>query len=198
MRASQKQDFALRELYTSGFTSAEALILMIRKQLVFALFLLLFLASFGCTKKTGAEPSRLLGNLYSGQSLQAVQRELQLRSGDWDVLQDERSLNTGGQKPTRLYVIAKKDWKQYGDRGDLVLTFFNDELISTQFYPANLDSVREQVASEQGVDLNSGEARIAPATRVWIGKDSEGKRYIGWIDKTRQNTIDQTPRPAGR
>ena len=157
---------------------------------VLSLFLLI---ACGCTKRTSAEPSKLMGKLYSGQSLQTVQRKLDLSAGDWQVLQDERSLNTSGQKPSRLYVISKKPFVQYGDSGELMLTFYNDELVATQFYPSNLESFREQAQSDDKIDLSAGENKIAPSTRVWVGKDDAGRSYIGWIDKVRQNEMSGAP-----
>lgn len=163
---------------------------MMMRKISAVILIVLVAALCACTKKTGAEPSRLYGKLYSGQSLQTVQRELGLKAGDWEVVQDERALSGSGQPPSRLYVISKKNWNGYGQSGELVLTFFNDELISTQFFPADVESARNAVAQEQQIAFDAGEAKIAPSTRVWVGKDQAGRSYIGWIDKVRQNSID--------
>ncbi len=163
-----------------------------KRKIVVTLVSLIVLSFCSCTKKTSADASKLMGKLYSGQSLQTVQRKLDLSAGDWQVQQDDRSLNTGGQKPSRLYVISKKPFVQYGDSGELVLTFYNDELVATQFYPSNLDSFREQVQSDDKIDLSSGENKIPPSTRVYVGKDNTGRSYVGWIDKVRQNEMSGT------
>jgi hypothetical protein len=145
----------------------------------------------GCRKKEMFQPSRLFGATYSGQSLQSVERELKLRAGDWNVLEDQRSLSGGSEPPSRLYVISKPAFPEYGSSGELVLTFFNDELVSTRFYPRDVASICDAVEQQQQIALcGAGESRIEPSTRVWIGKDQSGRTYIGWIDKQRQAVID--------
>jgi hypothetical protein len=66
------------------------------------------------------------------------------------------------------------------------MTFLNGRLMTTQFYPADMIATRGAVERSQQISLGSGEAHIAPSTRVWIGKDEKRKSYIGWIDKTLQ------------
>ena len=162
---------------------------MNRRYPIFAVVFLLLV--FGCRKKETFEPSRLFAETYSGQSLQAVQRILHLRAGDWNIVEDQRSLSGGSEPPSRLYIISKPDFQQYGSQGDLVLTFFNDELVGTKFYPADVTSACAAVERQQGIGLcSTGDTRIEPFTRVWIGKDNSGHRYIGWIDKQRQSALD--------
>jgi len=160
---------------------------------IFLIILLAAMASLGgCKKDSELEPSRLMGDLHSGQSLQTVQRELGMVGGDWEVVEDQRSLSGSGQPPSRLYVISRRDFRQYGQPGELVLTFFNDELVSAQFYAADPVAFRGAVEREQEISLEpAGDAKIAPSTRVWAGKDQLGRNYIGWIDKQRQAMIDQ-------
>lgn len=158
--------------------------------LIISLAVLISLA--GCKKKSELEASQLMGDLHSGQSLQTVQRELGLVGGDWEVVEDQRSLSGSGQPPSRLYVISRKNFRQYGETGELVLTFFNDELVSAQFYAVDPVAFRGSVEREQKITLEpAGDAKIAPSTRVWAGKDQSGRNYIGWIDKQRQAMIDQ-------
>ena len=162
---------------------------MNRRCAILAVALLLWVS--GCRKKETYEPTRLFAETYSGQSLQAVQRKLHLSAGEWNVIEDQRSLSGGSQPPSRLYIISKPNFQQYGSQGDLALTFFNDELVGTRFYPADVNAACAAVEQQQGIGLCAGgDARIEPFTRVWIGKDQSGRRYIGWIDKQRQAALD--------
>jgi len=161
-----------------------------RYRIVILAVALLLLVS-GCRKKETFEPSRLFDETYSGQSLQAVERKLHLRAGDWNVVEDQRSLSGGSEPPSRLYIISKPSYQGYGSEGELVLTFFNDELVGTRFFPTDMKTACAAVEQQQSIGLCSGgDARIDPFTRVWIGKDNAGRRYLGWIDKQRQAALD--------
>lgn len=160
------------------------------RKLVIFVVVVLSLAS-GCRKKETFEASRLFGKTYSGQSLQTVEKKLELRGGDWTVLEDQRSLSGGPEPASRLYIISKPGFQEYGSSGELVLTFFNDELVGARFYPQDVSSACGAVEKQQEIALcGGGEARIEPSTRVWIGKDQSGRSYLGWIDKQRQAALD--------
>src|SRR4051794_24749982 len=92
---------------------------------------LILLVASGCRKKETFPPSRLFAETFSGQSLQAVERKLDLRAGDWNVVEDQRSLSGQADPPSRLYIISKPGFRGYGSEGEIILTFFNDELVST-------------------------------------------------------------------
>ena len=144
-----------------------------------------------CKKKETFEPSRLIGKTYSGQSLQTVQRELKIGGGEWTVVEDQRSLSGGSEPPSRLYIVSKPNYAEYGTSGELVLTFFNDELVGSRYFVPSPASTCAAVEQQQQIALcGGGDAHIEPATRVWIGKDQSGRGYIGWIDKQRQAALD--------
>src|SRR3954449_7080882 len=105
-------------------------------KLVILLSILLVLSS-GCRKKEAFPPSRLFAKTYSGQSLQTVERQIHLRAGDWNVMEDQRSLSGQAEPPSRLYIISKPAFQAYGTDGELILTFFNDELVGSKFYAAD-------------------------------------------------------------
>jgi len=132
------------------------------------------------------KPSKLAGELFSGQSLQTVERTLDMMAGTFDILVDRSPLPSDTRPPYRLLVISKKNARVEGQAGEMVLTFFNDRLMTLQLYPADLEAARAAVEAGQKLSLAGGESHIAPSTRVWVGKDEGGRSYIGWIDKTLQ------------
>jgi hypothetical protein len=133
----------------------------------------------------------LVSPLSSGQSLQAVQRSLEWEAGSWDVLTDRRPLTSDKRPPFRILEISKKAWSHLGMRGELVLTFYNDRLMTTQFYPADLDKYKGLLANRDQITFSEdGDTKIPPQTRVWIGKDASGRRYVGWIDRKLQAEHD--------
>jgi hypothetical protein len=155
-----------------------------------ALLFLLLAASCRSRGEKDFHPSRLGGELFSGQSLQTAERKLEMTGGNFDVLQDRTPLPSDTRPPYRLLVISKKDAHLDGQPGELVLTFFNDRLMTVQFYPGDLASARAAVESAEKLSLASGEAHVAPSTRIWVGKDEAERGYIGWIDKSLQSEQD--------
>lgn len=145
----------------------------------------------GCRKEGDRKPSKMMGSLYSYQSLQKVQRVLELEAGDWDVVEDRRPLASDKRPAFRMFTISRKNWVQWRNAGELQLTFYNDRLMIVRFYPTTLESYKGALAAEDGISFGPhGDSRIEPSTRVWIGKDDDGRIYVGWIDKALQYEMD--------
>jgi alkanesulfonate monooxygenase SsuD/methylene tetrahydromethanopterin reductase-like flavin-dependent oxidoreductase (luciferase family) len=170
-----------------------------KRLLLCAMALILFFAA-SCKRhgEKDFKPSKLVGELFSGESLQTVERKLVLMAGNFDILVDRRPLPSDTRPPYRLLVISKKNARVEGQTGELVLTFFNDRLMTAQFYPADLDAARAAVEAGQRISLAGGDSHIAPSTRVWLGKDENGRSYIGWIDKTLQAEQDAWVKQYGQ
>jgi hypothetical protein len=140
-----------------------------------------------CSKEARDKPTELMHPLYSFSSLQKVQRDLQLRPESFDIVEDRRPLPSDTRPPFRYLVIAIKHTENLGVSGDAQLTFFNDRLMETWFFPSEMPRYQTALQNERGVAFGSyTEASIAPATRVWIGKRDEGRAYVGWVDKRLQ------------
>jgi len=169
-------------------------------RLLFCALALLLCFAASCKSKDEKEfkPSKLAAGLFSGQSLQTVERKLDMLAGNFDILEDRTPLPSDTRPPYRLLVISKKNQKVEGQTGELVLTFFNDRLMTSQFFPADLAAARAAMESAQQISLGSGESHIAPSTRVWVGKDENKRGYIGWIDKTIQVEQDAWVKQYGQ
>ncbi len=170
------------------------------KRLLFPALIVLLLLAASCQRsgEKKFKPSPLAGGLYSGQSLQTVERKLDMMAGNFDVLVDRTPLPSDTRPPYRLLVISKKNARIEGQPGELVLTFFNDRLMTSQFYPDDMAAARAAVEASQQLSLAGGEAHIAPSTRVWVGKDENGRSYIGWIDKSLQAEQDAWVKQYGQ
>ncbi len=162
-----------------------------RKSIILVTVPLLLLLG-ACRKKDDFKPSKLVGPLYSGKSLEAVQRDLNLKAGDWDVLEDRRPLSSDKRPPFRIFTILKKEFPMLGVSGrQLIMTFYNDRLMTVQFYPYSLDTFKSALAAKDSVSITpEGDAFVAPSTRIWIGKDNQGQLYVGFIDRTLQKEYD--------
>lgn len=157
----------------------------------FAILIALMLLA-ACHKKDEFKPSKLLGPLYSGKSLEAVERDLNLKPGDWDVLEDRRPLTSDKRPPFRIFTISKKEFPMLSVSGQqLVMTFYNDRLMTVQFYPYDLDSFKAALASQDSVGFSpENDAFVAPSTRIWVGKDLDKHVYVGFIDRTLQDEYE--------
>lgn len=162
-----------------------------KRHIGFGVVLMMLVCAGGCRKEGDPQPSKMMGPLYSYQSLQKVQRVLDLKAGDWDVLEDRRPLSTDTRPPFRMFTLSRKNWLQWRNAGELQLTFYNDRLMIVRFYPMNMDGFKGALAVEDGISFGpQGDSRIEPSTRVWIGKDDDGRIYVGWIDKALQGEMD--------
>ncbi len=161
-----------------------------RKRLLFSALMIVLLLAASCQRSGDKKlkPSELASGLYSGQSMEAVERKL--NGGSFEIIEDRTPLPSDTRPPYRLLVISKKNERVNGQAGELVLTFFNDRLMTSQFYPADVAAARAAVEAGERLSLAGGDAHIQPSTRVWVGKDENGRSYIGWIDKALQGEQD--------
>lgn len=167
--------------------------MIMQKRLFYcALFVLMLSLAVSCRRQEGPKfkPSRLAPELSSGESLEAVQRKLHMMAGTFDIVYDHTPLPSDTRPPYRLLILSAKGQKVAGQPGRLEMTFFNDRLMTMQFYADDLAAATHAVEAQQKLSLASGESRIEPNTRVWVGKDAEGHTYIGWIDKFLQAEQD--------
>jgi hypothetical protein len=174
--------------------------LMRNSKRLFCCAVAILLVLGGCKRQGEKDfkPSKLTGELFSGQSLETVERKLDMLAGSFDILVDRSPLPSDTRPPYRLLVISKKNARVEGQTGELVLTFFNDRLMTTQFFAPDMAGARSAVEAGEQLSLANGEAHIAPSTRVWVGKDENGRSYIGWIDKKLQAEQDAWVKQYGQ
>jgi hypothetical protein len=164
-----------------------------------ALVLLALACVPGCRGKNEFKPSKLMPPLYSGYSVQKMQRELNLKSGDWEVLEDRRPLTSDPRPAFNILTISRPGFTKFDASGELVMTFYNDRLMTTLFYPTDLEALRSALARQAGISFSpQGDARIGSTTRVWIGKARDGRSYIGWIDLELERQQDEWIEKYGR
>ena len=170
------------------------------RKIILPIAVLLLILLAGCQKKDDFKPSKLVGPLYSGKSLEAVERDLNLKAGDWDVLEDRRPLTSDKRPPFRIYTLSKKEVPMLGVSGQqLIMTFYNDRLMTVQFYPYSIDAFKSALMAQDSVGLGpTGDAFVAPATRVWLGKDMKKQFYIGFIDTRLKQEYDNWVRTYDR
>jgi hypothetical protein len=106
------------------------------------------------------------------------------------VIEDRKPLTSDTRPRFQIYTIAVPYFHR-GVQGRLVLHFFNDRLMRTQFYPQDIDAYESALFAQESVNFNDQkESFISPATKVWIGKDEKGAKYVGWVDKNLKAEMD--------
>lgn len=189
-----------RDSGSVNYTSGKDNEMTTHKKLFLCTIALALCFAVSCKRKGEKDfkPSKLAGELFSGQSLQTAERKLDMMAGNFDIIEDRTPLPSDTRPPYRLLVISKKNARIEGQSGELVLTFFNDRLMTSQFYPTDLAAARSAVEAGQKLSLGGGDSHIQPSTRVWVGKDQDGRGYIGWIDKTLQGEQDAWVKQYGQ
>ena len=151
--------------------------------------LLLFAFTSGCTDGERFDsienPVSLIDNISSYQSLDALKASLG-SVYPLDTLPDERSSFSGDKfrPPFQVKNLLVRDFLHLGQRGNLLVIFFNNRLAKTLFFPSNHDEYLATLSSKIGTDVISSKGiLIRPHVRIWAATDHQGKSYIGWEDE---------------
>jgi hypothetical protein len=163
-----------------------------RKLGTFAVSIVVMAAFAACSKKTAdglpkPEPTPLLKPAMSYWNFEHTRRELKFDR--WDTVEDRQPLVSDRRPPFRLLVIRVPEFNDHGTTGSLVLWFYNDRLMRTQFYAPNIKQFVN--TSDQQLSLsNDMTGGIPPHTRVWVGKEGDGKTYLGMMDEVLKQQMD--------
>ena len=105
--------------------------------------LVLLLASIGGGCSARPEPVKLIDGLESHLGIEEVRNVLKPSEGDWIVVEDS-GLDKRDIRPSfDVLVVSVKNYSHLGFSGGLVLHFFNNKLVSTWFYPSNLEKYKD-------------------------------------------------------
>jgi len=120
--------------------------------------------------------------LLSYTAYDRVKTQLKLQDSDIVIIEDSKPKLPSHVPPFNILTIKIPDFEILGDRGDLVLSFFNDRLMETRFYPPSTSDF----LNKSSIDVNRLGDRtkivVKPYTNIWLYKDFEDKEYVGWAD----------------
>jgi hypothetical protein len=106
-----------------------------------------------------------------------------LPAGAEKKIVEETVLAADGSKPPyRIHVLQIAPFQHLAQPGVLLLTFYNDRLLQTAFYPEQLEKYLANL-QESGTQLRFGRELVNGDTIIWIGIDFDNKHYIGWADR---------------
>lgn len=149
--------------------------------------LLLLALILACGKKQAdqgpaPEPTPLFKPSMSYWNL--AQAKQALRFNAFETIEDREPLVSDKRPVFRLLVIKLPNYPDHGFSGDLVLSFYNDRLMKTQYYVKDMQKYLNAAAAAQQAFLsNDKSGSIAPHTKVWLGKEQDGREYLGMEDE---------------
>lgn len=98
------------------------------------------------------------------------------------VEETEMRARNGG--PDFVVRTMKTDFDHLGETGELLLTFFNDRLYGTAFYPSDMESYLLALKRD-GLDLPRGSEplELSDHIRIWNVSSQEEGVYVAWRDE---------------
>lgn len=134
------------------------------------------------TFKTTRHSAPLIRNIGSFSTSEAVRGRV--LSGHRFELVEKTPCREAANRPCFEVVVWKTDFEHLGMEGELWLTFFNDRLYGTMFYPLDFDPYLEQLAAV-GLRLPrwSEPLRVSRNVLVWSGREKGQQPYVAWIDR---------------
>lgn len=78
--------------------------------------------------------------------------------------------------------VTLLSYRHFGQTGKLVVSFFNDRLASTTFYPNDVDRYLSEL-KRNGIEFKTDSADFSAHTVVRVGTDYQGNKYVDWEDK---------------
>jgi hypothetical protein len=153
------------------------------KRILCSGLLLCFVAACGSENFTEVESQR--APLFPGYESYASRDEVMAklpRGAEKTVLEETSFAKDAANPPYRIYTLRVAPYSHLDQPGALVITFYNDRLLQTAFYPGKLDDYIAALR-ESGTGVRFGQELVRGHTTIWIGTDFDNKHYVGWADK---------------
>jgi hypothetical protein len=108
----------------------------------------------------------------------------------WEVIRNYNHDKKDKRSPIHIYSIKISNYVSLKQSGELELSFFNDRLMQTIFYPTDYQQYLMRLKSN-GIDLLTKKDRsISKNVNVRSAIDYKNKFYILWIDKRLEKQYD--------
>ncbi len=131
-------------------------------------------------EKVEAERAKLINGIESYQNIDDFKRALSNSALQWELIEDNRALRKG-IPPSNIYVIAIKKYNHLNAIGELRVIFFNGRLVSTAFYPGDINNYIG-LLEKTGIRFAADDSVISQHTRIRLAEDYRGLRYVIWQD----------------
>lgn len=133
--------------------------------------------------KIESERAKLINGIESYQQIEEFTHFLNSRSVEWKQIEGSKQDFQSGRPPFNIDSIQIKNYCHHGFCGELYISFFNDRLWGTLFYPISLEKYIEALKKTEGIHFDEkNEVIIPPHTRIRLGVDIERRKYVRWSD----------------
>jgi hypothetical protein len=126
---------------------------------------------------------KLMDPFESYASITDVEDILRRLGYTWHAKEGDSTVVKGESRPQfQVYVVQVDDFAHLEIKGMLRLEFFNNRLMATWFYPANLSVSREMIEKRYPEVRAKGGGIIRKNTSIEFGVDHDKRGYIVWED----------------
>lgn len=122
----------------------------------------------------------LINEIPSYQRIKELEEFLNSK-GIFDYEKKEANPATGSRPSYRICEISINDYEHLGIKGRLSLSFFNNRLMESRFFPSDLHSYLLRLEKENIGLRSRKQVLIGHFTEVVVGSESEGV-YVAWRD----------------
>lgn len=150
------------------------------RQLIIFSLIVLFVGCIGHKN----ERIELITGIRSCLTSEEIRKFTNLKNYNWITIENEK-LKQGDPRPDfEILKIKIQDYNDLGIDGDLVLEFFNNKLMSTCFYPADVNEYLINLEYVRGIIITKeGQKIYLQKCQIYYGKDFNNLIYIEWADK---------------
>lgn len=141
-------------------------------------------AFVACTQETFTEVEQPRSALISEFVRYASREEVVSKVSSRFQIQvvEDSSLPAGDRRPPfSIYTLSVAGFRYLDHDGELRMTFFNNRLQETWFYPNDPDAYFSALRSH-GVVPSEHSQLVMGRTAVWTGTDYRVKSYVAWQD----------------
>lgn len=147
---------------------------------------------FSYSDKVIPESSALIEPLKSLMPPLQVEDFLRSKGLYFKVKEDSRLKENDPRPKFHIVSWEIEKFEHLGFQGSLIVIFFNDQLVSTRFYPdLTTDYVGALNKSVNGSLVLNGSISLPPKTELRYNKDIEEKQFLEWSDKELQLQMDE-------
>ena len=148
-------------------------------------YLILFASAIACGSESFTEVEKNRSALLPGFESYASREEVTAKlpgEAERRVVEAKSLVREDGTPPYSTYTISIAPFTHLDQPGRLLITFYNNRLLQTAFYPDKFDDYLSALR-KSGVALQFAQELVHGHTVVWIGVDLDKKDYVGWADK---------------
>lgn len=133
--------------------------------------------------KVATPSTSLIGDIQSYQNQDNLIKLLESHSIAYKREIAKKTPTTVHRPPFVTDRVIVLNYNHLGYSGELIFTFLNDRLMSTQFFPNSIDSYLDALNREIKTDLTiSHKKYISPYTCIIFGEDYLKRKYVIWED----------------